>query len=67
MMITFQEESKLLEESLKQIFSARINFLWEVIKLKQIFQKINVITGKTPFFVTGQFCTRHCICFNIGF
>ena len=27
----------------------------------------NVDTGKTAFFVIGQFCTPHSICLNIGF
>lgn len=36
-------------------------------KLKQSFVKNKVITDKTPFFVIGQFCTPHPICFNIGF
>ena len=33
----------------------------------KIFIKIKVVTGKTPFFVTGAFCTPHSICLNIGF
>ena len=36
-------------------------------KLKQNFQKRKVVTGKTQFFVIGQFCTCHSICLNIGF
>ena len=34
---------------------------------KQNFQKNKVVTGKTPFFVIGPFCTHHSICLNIGF
>ena len=45
----------------------QINFFKEVLKLKQIFQKHKVVTGKTPLFVIGQFCSRHSICLNIGF
>ena len=32
----------------------------------QIFQKDKVVTGKTPLFVIGPFCSPHSICFNIG-
>ena len=45
----------------------QINSLWEVLKLKQNFQKNKVVNGKTPFFVIGPFCTHHSICLNIGF
>ena len=38
-----------------------------VLKLKQNFQKNKVVTGKTPFFVIGSFCSHHSICLNIGF
>ena len=31
------------------------------------FLKNKVVTGKTPLFVIGPFCSRHSICFNIGF
>ena len=31
------------------------------------FQKNKGISGKTPFFVKGQFCTLHFICLNISF
>ena len=31
------------------------------LKLKQNFQKNNVVTGKTPFFMIGPFCTHHSI------
>ena len=27
----------------------------------------NVVTGKTPLFVIGPFCSGHFICLNIGF
>ena len=43
----------------------QIYSIYEVPKLKQNLQKRNVVTGKTPFFVIGQFCTPHCL--NIGF
>ena len=29
--------------------------------------RVSSLTCKTPFFVIGPFCTRHSICFNIGF
>ena len=35
----------------------QINSIYEVPKLKQNFRKRKVVTGKTPFFVIGQFCT----------
>ena len=39
----------------------------EVLKLKQNFQKNEVVTGQTPFLVfIGPFCT-HSVCLNIGF
>ena len=31
------------------------------------FQKNKVVTGKTPFFVIGPFCTHYSICLKIGF
>ena len=45
----------------------QINSIKEVLKLKQIFQKDKVFTGKTPLFVIGPFCSSHSICLNIGF
>ena len=45
----------------------QINSFKEVLKVEQIFQKNKVVTGKTPFFVIGPFCSRHSICLNIGF
>ena len=45
----------------------QINSFQEVLKLEQIFQKNKVVTGKTPLFVIGPFCSRHFICLNIGF
>ena len=45
----------------------QINSLIEDLKLKQNFQKNKVVTGKTPFFVTGPFCSHHFICLKIGF
>ena len=30
-------------------------------------QKNEVVTGKTPFFVIGHFCTIHFICLNTSF
>ena len=44
----------------------QINSLYEVLKLKQIFWKNELVTGKTPFLVIGPFCTPHSICLNIG-
>ena len=31
------------------------------------FQKNKIVTGKTPLFVIGPFCSYHSICLNIGF
>ena len=45
----------------------QINSFQEVLKLKQIFQKNKAVTGKTPLFVIGQFCSRRSICLNIDF
>ena len=33
----------------------------------KISKKNKVVTGKTPFFLIGPFCTHHSICLNIGF
>ena len=45
----------------------QIKSLQEVFKLKQNFQKNEAVTGKTPFFVIGPFCTPHSIWLNIAF
>ena len=45
----------------------QINSFQEVLKLKQIFKKNKAVTGKTPLFVIGPFCSRHSICLNIDF
>ena len=45
----------------------QINSLYEVHTPKLNFRKNKVVTGKTPFFVIGSFCTPHSICLNIGF
>ena len=42
-----------------------INFLWEVLKLKQDFQKNKIVTRETSFFVIGPFCSHHSNCLNI--
>ena len=44
----------------------QINSLYEVRKLKQNLRKNKVVTGKTPFFVIGPFCTPHSICYLIS-
>ena len=44
----------------------QINSFQDALKLEQIFQK-NLVTGKTPRFVIGPFCSHHTICLNIGF
>ena len=44
-----------------------ITSLHDVLKLKQNFQKNELVTGKTLFFVIGQFCCYHSVCPNIGF
>ena len=31
------------------------------------FEKNEVVSGKTPFFLIGPFCTHHCFCLNIAF
>ena len=40
-------------------------------RLQDVFIKMNVcwevVTGKTPFFVVGSFCSHHSVCLNIGF
>ena len=38
------------------------NSLYEVLQLKQKFQKSQVVAGKTPLFVIGPFCTSHSVC-----
>ena len=45
----------------------QINYLQEVLKQRQNFEKNKVVTGKTPFSVIGPFCSYHSFCFNIGF
>ena len=35
--------------------------------MKQNFQKNKVVTGQTPFFVTGSFCTTHCVILTSNF
>ena len=45
----------------------QINSFQEVLKQEKIFQKNKVVTGKTPLFVIGLFCSCHSICLNIGF
>ena len=35
--------------------------------MRRNFEKNKVVTGKTPFFVIGQFCGHHFICLKIGF
>ena len=48
--------------------------IWVVGTLSQLFRILKktqgrnkVVTGKTPFFVIGSFCTFHSICIKIGF
>ena len=43
----------------------QINSFQEFLKLKQIFQKNKAVNRKAPFFVIGQFCSRHSIQFVI--
>ena len=45
----------------------QINYLYEVVRLKQSFRKNKVLTVKTPFFAIGPFYNPHFICLNIGF
>ena len=45
----------------------QINSFSEVLKLEKMFQKNEVVTGKTPLFVIGPFCSYHSIFLNIGF
>ena len=35
--------------------------------MKENSQKNKVVTGRTPFFVIGPFCTHYSICLNIVF
>ena len=44
-----------------------LNQLYEVLILKLKFQKNEVVSGKSPYFVIRPFCTPHSICLNIGF
>ena len=39
--------------------------LWEVLKLKQDFQKNKTVTSKTLFFVIGPFCSHHSNCLTL--
>ena len=39
----------------------------DILTLKQNFQKNKVVTGKTPFFVIGPFCTPYSIRLNNAF
>ena len=41
--------------------------LEEVAIVKLNFQKYEVVSGKSLFFMIGSFCTPHSICLNIGF
>ena len=41
--------------------------IWVVGTSNRLFSKTEVVTGKTPFFVKGPFCTRQFICLNSGF
>ena len=40
--------------------------LQEVLELKQKSRKNKVVTGKTPFFLIGLFCTHHPICLKLA-
>ena len=42
------------------------NCLWEILKLKQNFQRNKVATRKTPFLVSEQFCTPNFICLTLN-
>ena len=44
----------------------QFNSFQEVLKL-EIFQKIEVVTGKTPHFMIGTFYSRHSYCLTTGF
>ena len=41
-----------------------VSLVHEITQIKSIFQKNKVVTGKTPLFMIGQFCSRHSICLN---
>ena len=45
----------------------QVSSIYMVPKLKQNFRKRNMVTGKTLFFVIGQFCSSHSICLKISF
>ena len=42
-------------------------YLYEVLILKLNLQNNKVVSGKTPFFVIGSFCTFPSNCLNISF
>ena len=45
----------------------QINSFQEVLKLGQIFQKNQLVPGKTLLFMIGPFCSRHSVCLDSGF
>ena len=45
----------------------QIKSLYEVLKLKQSFRKMKIVTGKTPIILIDPFCTFQTICLNTGF
>ena len=45
----------------------KLNLFLRGSKLEQISPKNKEVTGKTQFFAIGPFCSRHSICFSIGF
>ena len=50
-----------------RLLAHQINSFQEVLKLEKIFQKSKRVSGKTPLFVIGPFCSCRSICLNIGF
>ena len=67
---TLSNKTEALTKSMNMCISAiaTVNQLFkEVLILKLISLKNEVITGKSQFFVVGTFCTTHLICLNIGF
>ena len=68
-MLDLKESNQIQLQRLQKvrIWVQQINYITEVLKLKQKLQKNKVITGKTLFFVVGPFLTHHFICLRIDF
>ena len=59
-------ESELFKIANKELgYSDLLSEEWKA--LQSLTDDKRIVTGKTPFFVIGPFCTHHSICLNIGF